>query len=284
MPDFRFRASRALLLAAAFVCGSVSATAATAAPARVASINLCADELLVRLGDRSQLASVTWLSTVSAGSNVAGEVRGVPANKGLAEEIVAAQPDLVLAGRYTARQTASVLRRLGFPVVEVDAPRTLDGVRAEIRKVSEAIGHADRGAAMIAELDRRLSRAVAPREPRLRAAVLRPNGFTAGPGSLSDELMRRAGLVNVAAELQLDNYGQLPLETIVAAGVDLLIVDGDRPGPPALATEILKHPVLKRLGDRVRVVSIPPKLWTCYGPELADAFDALVAAAGSAPR
>lgn len=257
---------------------------ADAAPARVVSINLCTDELLVRLGDPSQVASVTWLSTVSAGSNVAEEARRIPVNRGLAEEIVSFRPDLVLAGRYSARQAVSVLRRLGLEVLDSDAPRDLDGVRAQIRRIAGAIGHDARGEAMIAELDRRLSRPAPRREPKLRAAVLRPNGFTAGPGSLTDDLMRRAGLVNVAAELQLDNYGQLPLETIVASGVDLLIVDGDRAGPPAMATEILSHPLLARLGERVRVVRMPPKLWTCYGPTLADAYDILIDAAGGAVR
>jgi iron complex transport system substrate-binding protein len=259
-------------------------SAAAAAPARVVSINLCTDELLAQLGDPSQIASVTWLSTVSAGSNVADLVKSVPQNRGLAEEVVAAQPDLVLAGRYAARAAVSVLKRIGVPVVDADAPRTLDQVRTEIRRLAFAIGHADRGEAMIVELDRRLARPATAPEPKLRAAVLRPNGFTAGPGSLSDELMRRAGLVNVAAELKLDNYGQLPLETIILAGVDLLIVDGDRAGPPALATEILKHPILGQLGDRVRVVKIPPKLWTCYGPSIADAYDILVDAAAGGGR
>ncbi|MBB3974203.1 ABC transporter substrate-binding protein [Hansschlegelia beijingensis] len=272
----------AFVLAAACLglwCGS----AAAAAPARVVSINLCTDELLVQLADPAQVASVSWLSAASAGSNVADRVMDVPQNHGFAEEVVAARPDLVLAGRYTARAAVSVLRRIGVPVVDADAPGTLDQVKAEIRRVADAIGHGDRGDAMIAELERRMSRPTPVRTPKLRAAVLRPNGFTAGPGSLSDELMRRAGLVNVAAELKLDTYGQLPLETIILAGVDLLIVDGDRAGPPAIATEVLSHPILAKLGDRVRVVKIPPRLWTCYGPSIADAYDILVDAAGSAP-
>jgi iron complex transport system substrate-binding protein len=271
------RAGLAILLAGL-------ASPAAAAPARVVSMNLCTDELLVRLADRAQIASVTWLSTVSAGSNVAADVKDAPVNRGLAEEAVAMRPDLVLAGRYTTRQAVSVLKRLGFRIVDVDAPRTLDEARAAIRLVAKAVGHPDRGERMIHELDRRLSRRVEPRLPALRAAVLRPNGFTAGPGTLADELMRRAGLVNVAAELRLDNYGQLPLETIVAANVDLLIVDGDRPGPPAMASEILSHPILAKLGDRVHVLRVPPKLWTCVGPALADAYDLLAEAAEGARR
>jgi iron complex transport system substrate-binding protein len=212
----RARAAIALLLAG-------FALPAAGAPARVVSMNMCTDELLMRLADPSQVASVTWLSTLSAGSNVSDQVKGVPVNRGLAEEVVAMRPDLVLAGRYTTRQAVSVLKHIGVNVVDADAPRTMEAARAEVRLVVEAVGHPERGEAMVAELDRRLSRPVRPREPRPRAAVLRPNGFTAGPGTLVDGLMRRAGLVNVAAELQLDNYGQLPLETVIAAKVDLLI-------------------------------------------------------------
>ncbi|MFJ5486682.1 ABC transporter substrate-binding protein, partial [Hansschlegelia beijingensis] len=167
----------ASVLSAAFL-GLCWGSAAAAAPSRVVSINLCTDELLIQLADRAQVASVSWLSTVSAGSNVAERVKDVPQNRGFAEEVVAARPDLVLAGRYTARAAVSVLRRVGVSVVDADAPRTLDGVRAEIRRVAEAVGHPNRGEAMIAELDRRLSRPALVREPRLRAAVLRPNGFT----------------------------------------------------------------------------------------------------------
>ncbi|MFD1333014.1 ABC transporter substrate-binding protein [Methylopila musalis] len=274
-----FRRLRGLLLA----LGLIASAPAAAAPARVVSINLCTDELLIRLGDPSQVAGVTWLSTLSAGSNVAEEARGVPATHGFAEQVIGLRPDLVLAGRYTSRQSVAMLRRVGVPVVDADAPRTLDGVRAEIRRVAEAIGHGDRGEAMIAELDRRLSRPITPREPRPRAAVLRPNGFSAGPGSLIDELLRRAGLVNVVAELELDTYGQLPLELVIAKGIDVLIVDGERAGPPAMATEMLRHPALRKLGDRVRIAAVPPKLWTCYGPRLADAFD-ILADAAEAPR
>lgn len=277
----RRRAAAALLIALGLLAAAPGAAAP--APARVVSINLCTDELLIRLGDPSQVAGVTWLSTVSAGSNVAEEARLIPSTHGFAEEVIGLRPDLVLAGRYSARQSVAVLKRIGVPVVDADAPRTLDGVREEIRRVAQAIGHADRGEAMIAELDRRMSRPVAARERRLRAAVLRPNGFSAGPGSLIDELMRRAGLVNVVAELELDNYGQLPLELVIAKGIDVLIVDGARAGPPAMATEMLGHPVLRRLGDRVKVVRVPPKLWTCYGPRLADAFDILADAAGGRP-
>jgi iron complex transport system substrate-binding protein len=110
---------------------------------------------------------------------------------------------------------------------------------------------------------------------RPRAIVLNPNGATVGKGTLVDEIMTRAGLTNVAAELAIDNYGQVPLEAVVASGVDVLIVSASRDGPPALATELLRHPVLAALSDRARVVVMPGRLWNCGGPAVVEAIERL---------
>jgi iron complex transport system substrate-binding protein len=65
------------------------------------------------------------------------------------------------------------------------------------------------------------------------------------------------------------------LEAVVASGVDVLIVSASRDGPPALATEILRHPVLSALSDRTRVVVMPGRLWNCGGPAAVEAIGRL---------
>jgi iron complex transport system substrate-binding protein len=77
------------------------ALAEEAKPARVVSINMCTDELLLRLADRDRIASVTWLSRDGRNANMAEVAATIPANHGLAEEVVSYHPDLVLAGVYT---------------------------------------------------------------------------------------------------------------------------------------------------------------------------------------
>src|SRR4051794_41669818 len=72
-------------------------------PQRVVSINLCVDELVLRLADRRNIASISWLSLDPKNSNVAALAREFPINHGVAEEIVPLKPDLVIAGMYTAR-------------------------------------------------------------------------------------------------------------------------------------------------------------------------------------
>jgi iron complex transport system substrate-binding protein len=245
-------------------------------PERIVSLNMCVDELLLRLADPRNVASITWLSRDPRNSNVAELAQKTPVNHGLAEEVIPLQPDLVIAGIYTARPAVAMLRRTGGPLVEVGVPKSLAEVRQQIRDVAERIGEREKGESVISAMDAKLAALPAPPATRLRALVLNPNGATVGKGTLVDEIMTRAGLTNVAAELAIDNYGQIPLETVVANGVDVLILSASRDGPPALATEILRHPVLSALSDRTRLVVMPGRLWNCGGPAVIEAIERLM--------
>jgi iron complex transport system substrate-binding protein len=245
-------------------------------PRRVVSLNLCVDELLLRLADSRNVASVTWLARDPANSNVTDLAAEIPVNHGLAEEIIPLNPDLVIAGIYTARPAVALLKRTGTPLVEVGVPKNLAEVRQQIRDIAALIGEREKGESVVGAMDAGLAALpAAASSSRPRAIVLNPNGATVGKGTLVDEIMTRAGLTNVAAELAIDNYGQIPLEAVVASGVDVLIVSASRDGPPALATEILRHPVLSALSDRTRVVVMPGRLWNCGGPAVVEAIERL---------
>ena len=272
-----------MLAATVFVAGSQGAGSpawGAVEPRSVVSINLCADELVLRLAAPGQVKSVTWLARESRASTVATRARDIPVNHGLAEEIVPLSPDLVIAGIYTTRMTVAFLERLGIPVMDLGVPATLEAVRAQIRQVAEALGAEAAGEAMIADLDSALANGVVATESaRPTALVLRPNGFTAGRGSLVDSLLARAGLVNLAAEFQPDGLGQLALEEIVAAKPDILILNADPDAPPSMAQSLLDHPALAGLKESAMVVNVPIRLWTCAGPQLADAMAILKSAA-----
>lgn len=268
----------AVLVAAALlaVASQGWATDAAGKPSRIVSLNMCTDELVLRLAEPQNIASVTWLSRDPGNSNVAELAARIPVNHGLAEEIIPLKPDLVIAGIYTARPAVALLKRVGIPVVEFDVANNIDDVRRQIRDVAALVGEREKGEKIVGDLDRSLAAIPPPAQSnKPRALVLNPNGVTVGKGTLADEIMTRAGLTNVAAELAIDNYGQIPLETLVANAVEVLIVSGSRDGPPALATEILRHPVLAALSDRTRVVVLPGRLWNCGGPAIVEAIERL---------
>ncbi|HEX2654158.1 MAG TPA: ABC transporter substrate-binding protein [Xanthobacteraceae bacterium] len=266
----------ALLLIALAIFAPWAAKADGNKPRRIVSLNLCADELVLRLADRERIAAVTWLSRDPNNTNVVDLAADVPINHGLAEEIVPLDPDLVIAGTHTTRTAVALLKRAGFPLIELGVPRTLDEVRVQIRTVANAVGEPERGERLIADMDIRLAALprVAPGK-RLRALVLNPNGFTAGADSLVDKIITAAGLENLAPRLGVGNYGHVPLETVVTSRPDVLILNDRRDGPPSLATVLLQHPALAGLADHAVLAVLPARLWNCGGPGVIEAIERL---------
>jgi iron complex transport system substrate-binding protein len=267
-------------IACAHAASDAAPTLPSTPPQHIVSLNMCTDELLLRLASPSRIASVTWLSRDHDASNVAELAAHVPVNHGLAEEVIPLAPDLVLAGTFTTRTAVALLKRTHAPLVEFDIANTIEELRAQVRKMATLLQERERGEQLIHEIDRRLN-AIGPvnASDRPRAIVLNPDSFTAGPGSLVDEAMTGAGLDNVAAHLQLGNYERVPLEMLINQNVDLLIVNARLDGPPALATELLHHPVLSQLGAHTRIVVLPSRFWNCPGPGFVEGVERLKAVA-----
>ena len=274
------RISGAVILALAGVgLSPAGATEAPVKPERIVSLNQCTDELALRLADPERIASVSWLSQDPLNANMAEAARRRPANRGGAEEAMGFHPDLVVVGSFTPRETRALLRRVGAPIVEFKPPETLAAVREEIRAFARTVGEPARGEALVAEMDRELDAvSVDPALPRLKTIILRPNGYTVGPGSLIDELLERAGLENMAARLDIGAYQQMSLERVALLEADVLIANAEDASAPSLATEGLKHPLVEALRHKLRVIALPARLITCPGPGLVEAVRRLVAA------
>jgi len=266
-----------IIVGVLLVCGFGNANAAP--PKRIVSINICGDLLALTLAPRRHVASVTFLAADPVWSPRAALAVGVPRNHGNAEEVLRLDPDLVLAGRYTARATVNLLKRLGYEVLEFDIAESLDDARTQIRRAAAAMGVPQAGENMIAELDRSIASAgTDPEWRRPLAVVYSPNGFTLGPRSLSGSLIDIAGFENLASRTGIQRVGQLPLEQLLLAEPDLLIVEAEGHHAPAIATQILSHPAMRDLRERISVVEIPRPLWSCPGPWLAEALNHLAAA------
>jgi iron complex transport system substrate-binding protein len=266
-----------VIVAALSAAGLAPAAESVSKPHRIVSMNLCTDELVLRLADKRNISSITWKSLDPIQSNVAHLARDIPVNHGLAEEIIPLKPDLIFAGIYTTRAPVALLKRAGMRIVDADVPKSFDEIRQQYRHIATLLGEQERGEHIIAEMDGNLA-GLASERPSVppTAILLNPNNFTVGRGSVIDEVMTRAGLENVAVRLGIGEYGQVPLEIITMNPVDVLIVSSYRDGPRAMATDLLRHPVLSRLSDRMRVVVIPDRLWDCGGPALVEAVERLM--------
>lgn len=263
-----------------------------AIPARIVSINLCTDELLLQLAAPEQIASVTWLVQDPELSSMAEAAAAFPANRGSAEEVMSFRPDLVLAGRYGAKTAVQMLRQLHLRVEVLDVPTSLEEAMAELGRFSQILGRQKTGQQLLAAMQQRLDETGPfPHEQRPLAVVFLPNGYTSGRGSLLQDLLDFAGLDNLALQKGYAQYLFLPLEVLLHGRPDLLIVD-EMSRVPSLAHELLQHPALRsRAGFTPARLQLPSRRWTCGMPEIAEvaaslrraALGALQQAAGQGP-
>ncbi len=245
--------------------------AAAARPQRIVSLNLCTDQLLVALADRDQIAGLTVNAADPRLSAVAGQVSGLPVLKGAAEQILAIRPDLLIGMPVPKGAVLDALQAGHTRVLDLASAETFPAIKAEIERLALATGHPGRGAALAQRMEADLARLPRPGKGRV-AAYYQRRGFLTGTGTLVDDLMRRVGLVNLAAKLGKPPLSQLSLEELVAAKPDFLIVE-DGAAAEDQGTEMLRHPALAAI-PRLAL----PQAWTvCGGPAYVLAARRLVA-------
>ena len=274
------RSIRVALWLASGALAAAFADAAAAKPERIVSLNICTDQLLLLLVEPERIASLSFFARDPEYSALAARAHGLRTNQGSIEEILPLAPDLVLAGTFTTRATVFLLRRLGYRVVEVPPETSFAEARANIGRVAAAVGEPTRGEALIAELDRALGEVRAAAQKPL-AAFYWANGFTSGRGTLANAVAEHAGFSNLAAVRGVRGIAQLPLERLLAAEPDLVIL-GRRHDGAALANETFLHPALRHFLQARTTASVPDSLWVCGTPLLAEAAARLAAARDAA--
>lgn len=192
----------------------------------------------------------------------------------LAEPILALRPDLVLVHDWQDMQTTSRLREAGVPVVVLTDPRTWDEARAQIRQVARLLGAEDRAEAVLRRYEDVLSRIEHP-EPAPTALCVThggAGGWVAGAGTTNHEMLRLAGVRNLAAEVGRTGHGSLTFEELLHLDPEWLVVPASRESGLSTREVLLSEPALATLRavrDH-RIVEIDGWLYTTTSHHLVD--------------
>jgi len=268
-------ATTAALLGGAGLLWATSPTPRAKAPAvpqRIVSINLCADQLVLALADRGQIAGLTKNATDTEMSGEAAKAHGIPLLSNSAEQILAIEPDLIVGMPASRSAALRALPRQDYPLLDLATANTLDEIYTSIRETAAAVGHPERGSALIARMQGELAGLPKPGKGRV-AAYYQRRGYMTGTGTLIDELMGRVGLVNLAGKLGKPPLSQLSLEEMVAAQPDFLIVESATDVVTDQGSEMLHHPAIKDI-PRISI----PQAWTvCSSPAYTQAARSITA-------
>jgi len=262
------------LLSVAFAFAALPAAAADP-PRRVASFNVCADQLVIALADPDQIVALSPNARDPAISVVAEQAAKYPLLGRTAEAMVPLKPDLVLVGPWDRPLTQRLLHVLGFNIVTVPLVNDVPKGIAQIREIAKLLGHPERGEKLIADIEAARKRLAAAPRPKSTSAMLVGNsGYTVGPESLAGALLREAGLAPPAGAP--GGYGgYVPLEKLIMLRPDFLVMTNIVETPDGQGALYLTHPALRTLYPREKRIVLPGRFTMCAGRSLVAALDYL---------
>lgn len=251
---------KALLFGAAILLPGI---AAAAPPVRVMSLNICTDQLLLALAPERRIASITFMAREQVPLRHWPQAARIRVNYGSAEEILAASPDLVLAGPFLPPLTRKVLASRGVPVVEVPLAENFDQIRAVTRQVAAALHAEARGEVLVAHMneDLRTAAKLKPVKP-IRVAQWGNGGYVPGNNGLFGAMLGAIGAVSIA-----DGASFYDVEALIAGQPEALIYTDTYAGMATLRADQDDHPALKRKLPRLSYSSF----YECGVPQLAAA-------------
>jgi len=244
-------------------------------PQRIVSINLCIDQLLWQLVSHERLVSLSYLSAEPLWSPIATQVKNMPLNHALAEEIIPLHADKILVMPFDSPASVQLLKRLGEPVEPVLLPNSLAEISQQIMQVATMVGAENKAQLLLQQIDRplqALDELKAQHHPRT-AFWYSSNGVVIGSGTLEHELMTRAGLRNLAAEQGIEGFTPLDIELLITAKPDLLIMEESNSDVFSLAREYLSHPALAH--SSMKIIHLPAGLSGCAATTVGEVANVL---------
>ncbi len=266
-----------LMMASVFIAPDTYAfDGAAEKPKKIVSINLCTDELLLQLVEPERVAALTKFSADPEVSTVASRVKDIKKIQGGIEAVQACGPDLLVGGKFSHKETLRFFGRSGIPVLTLGLPRNFEDIYTDIRKLAEAVGETARGDQVVREMRSDLAELRPDTGSKKKAFFFQSGGLVPGSGTFENAIMDAAGLENLAATIDIRDYGSLSLEKLIEMKPDVLIFSSDQKKKPTIRGEVLSHPAIKKALPRVKTVTLPSAILNCGSPASVEAVRILV--------
>ncbi len=249
-------------------------------PERIVSLAPSLTEILFALGLGDKVVGVDDYSDYPAEATKIEKIGAY--DKPSLEKVVALKPDLVLADSIH-EEAVKKLEELEVPVAVV-APKDLEGVLTSIRWIGIATGARDQALELEAQLaerirlvDEKVSSVPEEERPWVYYEVFSDPIMTAGPNTLSSELIVRAGGRNIAYDAATD-YPEFSPEAIVSRNPDVIIF------PEVHGTESVQAETIKnrpgwgsiKAVQNGRLYSIDANIISRSGPRVVEALEQMV--------
>ena len=222
-------------------------------PERILTYSLGHDELVLSLVTPDRIAAVGKFTANDSYSNVVDWVTDITIYEKGAENVLAQQPDLFIASKFTKADIVDLIKEAGVPVVRPALESSSEGNIPNILLLGYLLGVEERALELAAEIEERLA-VVAERVPALDdparpdvIAITRYSEkiYVPGNGTTEEGIIEAAGGANAAAREGLEGIQKVSIESVAAMNPEvILITQTGQSGGDALREDLLQHPAL----------------------------------------
>ncbi|MCC6580514.1 MAG: ABC transporter substrate-binding protein [Phycisphaeraceae bacterium] len=254
-----------------------------ARPKRIIAQTLMATEVLLGLGAQDQILGFHRIALDLRYSKCVAEAQTIKDRAmDSAEAIVAAGPDLVFMASYSTGDVVEQVRQgTHAPIVRLGDHNTIEDVKHNIRLIGRVAGMSAQADAMVKRMEARIAAAVAkiPADATSPGVVTFSLGeYTAGAGTLFDDVVHTVKAHNVAAEHGIQWFGRISAEQVVAWRPDVIVSGAETGSVEAVRAKLY---AMESLRDTPavrhrRVLVIPNPVYTAASQHLATLVETMV--------
>jgi len=197
-------------------------------PQRIVSLAPSNTEILFSLGLADKIVAVTDYCDYPPEAKEKPSIGGFSTPN--LEEVVALSPDLILATSIHEKRIIPQLEGKGMTVFALN-PKTLDEVLEAITLAGKVTGEEEKASGLIAEMENRIKTVTDKADglpenerPRVLYIVWHDPLMAAGSETLQDDLIEKAGGINIARDFS--GYADISLEAFIAANPEVMIAGG----------------------------------------------------------
>lgn len=245
-------------------------------PMRIVSLDYCADQYVLRFVDPERILAVSPEAGASY-SYMRAAAEGLPQVRPTAEDVLVLRPDLIVRSYGGGPQAAAFFERAGIEVLDVGWAGDIEAVMANVERMASALGAAEAGRAVSADMRARLDALEAGASGE-SVLYMTPGGATTGPGSLVHDMLELAGLQNFVAE---PGWHALPLERLAyEQPAHVAAARFHSPGQGPGRWSPARHPLARAQLERDDAIDLDGAWTACGGWFLIEAVEALAEGAG----
>ena len=240
---------------------------------KVASLDYCADQFVLKLVEPARIAAVSKDADREF-SYMRDSAAGHKKIRPSAEEVLAVDPDLIVRSYGGGPNARQFYESIGLTVIQIGYATTIEDVSGEVERVGGLLGRAAEAESVVRDMDQRLARLTRQaQDVETSILYVTPGGVTTGPGTLVHMLIVAAGLKNFE---QSPGWRSLPLEKLAFDQPELLATAfyNDRINHENFWSAA-RHPIIRKQLSATRTIALEGATTACGGWFLVDAVEQL---------